>query len=136
MKSITELFAAKSLFAAAAGSLALLVGGCDRGSGPPPAPPPPKVVVAKVSQKTIPIVLHFSGTLQAVRSINIIPRVGGFIEKRYFVEGTRVSKDDPLYLIDPRTYEASLASYKAQLERDQANYTYWKEQVARNTRLQ
>ena len=136
MKSITELFAAKSLFAAAAGSLALLVGGCDRGSGPPPAPPPPKVVVAKVSQKTIPIVLHFSGTLQAVRSINIIPRVGGFIEKRYFVEGTRVSKDDRLYLIDPRTYEASLASYKAQLERDQANYTYWKEQVARNTRLQ
>ena len=136
MKSIRGLFATKLPLAAAAGGLALLAGGCDRGPGPPPAPPPPEVVVAKVSQKSIPVVLRFSGTLQAIRSVDIIPRVGGFIEKRYFVEGTRVNKDDPLYLIDPRTYEASLASYKAQLERDEANSTYWKEQVARNQRLQ
>ncbi len=34
------------------------------------------------------------------------------------------------------TSGAACASYEAQLERDQANYTYWKEQVARNTRLQ
>ena len=112
-----------------------LCGGCEGESTAPP-PPPPGVVVTKVEQETIPIVLRFSGTLQAIRTVNIVPRVGGYIDKRYFTEGTRVKAGDPLYLIDPRPYEATLESNKAQLSRDQANYTYWQEQVKRNRRLQ
>lgn len=122
--------------AAAAACLLALAAGCDRGAVTPPAPPPPKVVVAEVSQETIPVVLEFNGTLQAIRSVDIIPRVGGYVEARYFVEGTPVKKGDPLYLIDPRPFEATLAGYKAQLQRDEANHKYWKEQVKRNTKLQ
>ena len=116
-----------------AGLLALT--GCERGSQAPPAPPPPKVKVAEVVEATVPIVLTFSGTIQAIRSVSIVPRVDGYIDERYFVEGTRVKKDDPLYLIDPKPYEATLASYKAQLQRDKANHEYWKEQVTRNEKL-
>ena len=76
--------------------------------------------MAEVSQETIPVVFEFSGTLQAIRSVDIVPRVGGYIEARYFVEGTPVKKGDPLYLIDPRPFETTLAGDKAQLQRDEA----------------
>ena len=120
----------------AAGGVLIFTVACDRASETPVKAPAPHVAVAQVTQETIPVVLTFSGTLQAIKSVDIVPRVGGYVEERYFVEGTRVSKGDPLYLIDPRTYEATLEGYKAQLERDQADHTYWKEQVKRNTKLQ
>lgn len=120
----------------AAGGLLLATAACDPPPAAPAKPPAPHVVVSEVTEATIPVVLTFSGTLQAVKTVDIIPRVGGYVEQRYFVEGTRVSKGDPLYLIDPRTYEATLQGYKAQLARDEANQVYWKEQVARNRRLQ
>ena len=122
--------------ASAAGVALIFTPACDRASETAPKPTAPHVVVAEVTQEAIPVVLTFSGTLKAIKSVDIIPRVGGYVEQRYFVEGTRVSKGDPLYLIDPRTYEAALAGYKAQLERDQADHTYWQEQVKRNTKLQ
>lgn len=124
------------LLGAVAACMLGFAGGCDRGGAKAPPPAPPAVVVSEVVQRSIPIVLQFSGTLKAIRSVDIVPRVGGYIEKRYFVEGTRVKAGDPLYLIDPRPFEATLASDKAQLKRDQANHTYWQEQVKRSTRLQ
>lgn len=136
MKTFTRRWSFHLIAPVATACLLLLAVGCDRRTGAPPAPPPPEVVVAEVSQETIPVVIEFSGTLQAIRSVNIVPRVGGYIEARYFVEGTPVKKGDPLYLIDPRPFEATLAGYKAQLQRDEANYKYWKEQVKRNTTLQ
>ena len=135
MNEIGRMLSIHALLTVAIGSVLLLVAGCDRHT-PPPPPTPPSVVVSEVTQQTIPIVLSFSGTMQAIRSVNIIPRVGGYIDARYFVEGTRVDKDAPLYLIDPRPFEATLAGYEAQLKRDEANNTYWKEQVKRNQRLQ
>ena len=135
MNEIGRKLSIHALLTGAIGSVLLLVAGCDRHT-PPPPPAPPSVVVSEVTQQTIPIVLNFSGTMQAIRSVNIIPRVGGYIDARYFVEGTPVKKDAPLYLIDPRPFEATLASYEAQLKRDEANNTYWKEQVKRNQRLQ
>ena len=121
---------------AGAAALLLAASACERDSQTPAKAPAPHVVVAEVSQQAIPVVFTFSGTLQAIKSVDIVPRVGGFVEQRYFVEGTRVAKGAPLYLIDPRTYEATLAGYQAQLERDQADHAYWTEQVKRNTRLQ
>lgn len=120
--------------AAAALAAMIATAGCDR-HAESPAPPPPEVVVAEVSQETIPVVFEFSGTLQAIRSVDIVPRVSGYIEQRYFTEGTRVKKDDPLYLIDPRPFQAALDGYEAQLKRDKANYVYWVDQVKRNRAL-
>ena len=69
--------------------------------------------MAEVKQAKVPIVMEFSGTIQAIRTVDIIPRVSGYIDKRYFEEGTFIKEDDPLYLIDPRPYQAKVDAAKA-----------------------
>jgi len=110
--------------------------GCDRKPTKAAAkPPPPLVKVAQVKQEAIPIFMDFSGTVNAVKSVDIIPRVSGYIEKRYFSEGTHLEKGAQLYLIDPRPFQARLDNDKAALKRSQATLTFWTEEVGRYTRL-
>ena len=58
---------------------------------------------------------EFPGRLKAVDSVNIHPRVGGAIVEVLFEEGSLVNADDKLFIIDPRPYEAALASANAAL---------------------
>jgi len=94
-------------------------------------PQPPDVQVTEVVQGKVPIVMEFSGTIKAIKIVDIIPRVSGYIEKRYFDEGTFLKEGDPLYLIDPRPYKAQLDAYQAQLKLDQAGLVFWKKEVKR-----
>lgn len=122
-----------------AGSLALfaILAACDDQSKQKTgaSPPPVKVTVAAVKQQTIPIVKDFAGTLKAIKSIDIIPRVSGYIDKRHFVEGSYIEAGSPLYLIDPRPYQARLDAYDAQLARDESSLEFWKKEVTRYTKL-
>jgi len=109
---------------------------CDRKATKAVAKPvPPLVKVAPVKQAAIPIFMDFSGTVKAVKSVNIIPRVSGYIDKRYFQEGTQVDADARLYLIDPRPFQARLDNDKAVLKRHQATLTFFTEEAARYKRL-
>ena len=105
--------------------LAALLAGCEKEKPPAPPPPPPEVVVAAVSQQVVPIVLELSGTIEAIKNVQIIPRVSGYIDERYFTEGSFVDKDAPLYLIDPLPFEQKLARLQAQLKGQQANLEFW-----------
>jgi membrane fusion protein (multidrug efflux system) len=115
--------------------LILLLTGCGDKSKQKAAPPPPTVTVAEVAQQKIPIIMQFSGTITSVKTVDIIPRVSGYIEKRYFEEGTFMQEGDPLYLIDPRPFRARLDAHNAQLKSDQASLAYWKSEAARYERL-
>lgn len=115
--------------------LILLLTGCGDKSKEKTAPPPPTVTVAEVTQEKIPIIMQFSGTITSVKTVDIIPRVSGYIEKRYFEEGTFVKEGDPLYLIDPRPFQARLDAHMAQLKSDQASLAYWENEAARYQRL-
>ena len=115
--------------------LILLLTGCGDKSKQKAAPPPPTVTVAKVAQQKIPIIMQFSGTIKSVKTVDIIPRVSGYIEKRYFEEGTFVQEGDRLYLIDPRPFKARLDAYDAQLKSHQASLAFWKSETARYERL-
>lgn len=115
--------------------LILLLTGCGDKSKEKTAPPPPTVTVTEVAQQKIPIVMEFSGTITAVKTVDIIPRVSGYIEKRYFEEGTFVQEGDPLYLIDPRPFKARLDANMAQLKSHQASLAYWENEAARYERL-
>ena len=97
--------------------------------------PPPSVVVSEVKQETVPIVMQVAGTVQPVKTVQIVPRVSGYIFERNFIEGTNITEGDPLYLIDPRPYQATLDSLKAQLEQHQASLKFWSSEAARYTRL-
>ncbi len=94
-------------------------------------PQPPDVQVTEVVQGKVPIVMEFSGTIKAIKTVDIIPRVSGYIDERHFEEGTFVKKGDPLYAIDPRPYKAQLDAYKAQLKLDQAGLAFWKKETKR-----
>ena len=110
---------------------ALLTGCDDKSATNTAAPPPPEVVVAEVTQGTVPVVMQFSGTVEAVRMVEIIPRVSGYLEKRYFEEGADVKVGAPLYQIDPRPFQALVDTYAAQLQLDQANQAFWKNEAER-----
>ena len=118
-----------------AGCLLALLAGCEKEKVAAPPPPPPEVVVVEVAQEKVPIVLDASGTIKAVKNVEIIPRVSGYIFERYFTEGTFVDKDDPLYLIDPRPFEDELANLEAELKGQQGTLEFWQAEDKRYTNL-
>jgi multidrug efflux system membrane fusion protein len=78
-------------------------------------PPIPAVAVVTLEPKHLRIWTAFSGRLEAVDQVEVRPRVGGAIQEVLFKEGTIVKAGDPLYVIDPRPYEAAVDSAEATL---------------------
>jgi len=117
---------------AVGGVLLFLLTGCDgKTKKQAVKPQPPDVAVAEVVEGKVPIVMEFSGTIKAIKIVDIIPRVSGYIDERHFEEGTFVKKGDPLYLIDPRPYKAQMDAYLAQLKLDQAGLVFWRKETKR-----
>ena len=80
------------------------------------AAPPPTVIVAEVVQKTVPIYSEFVAQTDARETVEIRARVQAFLEAQHFTEGTIVKKDQLLFTLDRREFEAKLAQAKAELE--------------------
>lgn len=89
---------------------------------------PPDVDVAKVIVRDIEDWDVFNGRIAAVDTVEVRPRVTGYIVRVAYSEGRPVKKGDLLFVIDQRPYRAALESARAQLERAQA--------TERNARLQ
>jgi membrane fusion protein, multidrug efflux system len=102
--------------------LPLALAACTAGeaSNPPPAPPAPEVTTAEVAVRDLNDWAEFTGRLEAVESVEIRPRVGGFVESVHFSEGGRVAAGDLLYQIDPRPFKAEVDRLKAERERSRA----------------
>ena len=94
----------------------LLSGGCGSG-GNAQAPPPPQVSVAQVLERRVKDWDEFTGRLQAVESVEIRPRVSGYIDKVAFTEGSQVKRGDLLFVIDPRPYKADADRAAADVKR-------------------
>jgi membrane fusion protein (multidrug efflux system) len=92
-----------------------------------PAPPPPDVVVAEVIQKTVPLYSEFVAQTDAKETVDIRARVSAFLEAQHFAEGTVVKKDQILFTLDKREYEAQLLQAKALLARAQADLAFAKD---------
>jgi membrane fusion protein (multidrug efflux system) len=112
--------------------LAISLTACDRGKEAEkkqaaPAPPPPEVVVAEVIQKTVPIYSEFVAQTDAKETVDIRARVAAFLEAQHFTEGTVVKKDQLLFTLDKREYEAQLLQAKAQLAKAQADLAFAKD---------
>jgi RND family efflux transporter MFP subunit len=81
------------------------------------APPQPlQVAVAPVVERDVTEWDEFTGRLQAVDSVEVRPRVSGFVSAVRFTEGAMVRKGDLLFQIDPRPVQAELDRAQAQLE--------------------
>jgi RND family efflux transporter MFP subunit len=97
--------------------LLLLAGGCGKSGGGAQSPPPPQVSVAQVLEKRVKDWDEFTGRLQAVESVEIRPRVSGYIDKVAFTEGSEVKRGDLLFVIDPRPYQAEYDRAAADVKR-------------------
>jgi multidrug efflux system membrane fusion protein len=99
--------------------LPLALVGCSVGEAgnPPPAPPAPQVTTAEVAVHELHDSADFTGRLEAVESVSIRPRVGGYVESVHFVEGGRVEEGALLYQIDPRPFKAEVDRLTAERAR-------------------
>ncbi len=95
----------------------LSTAGCGSSGGTPSAAPPPEVSVAQVLQKRVKDWDEFTGRLQAVETVEIRPRVSGYIDQVSFTEGKVVKRGDLLFVIDPRPYKADYDRAAADVKR-------------------
>jgi RND family efflux transporter MFP subunit len=95
--------------------------GCSNGKVRAAAPPPPPVVqVAPVTQKDVPVQGEWVGTLEGYVNAQIQPQVTGYLIRQDYREGGLVKKDQLLFEIDPRPFQAVLDQAKGQLAQAQA----------------
>src|SRR6266571_1742011 len=96
--------------------LVLLAGfGCRKASAPQQGPLPVNVVT--VVEKEVNEWDEFTGRLDPVESVEIRPRVSGYITEIRFEAGAIIKKGDLLYVIDPRPYQADFDRAAAEVER-------------------
>jgi len=122
------------LLAAALGFL-LCAAGCGRGDADKGPPPAPEVSVAQVLEKRVKDWDEFTGRLQAVETVEIRPRVSGYIDKVAFTEGAQVKRGDLLFVIDPRPYQAEVDRVSADVKRFKTALELARIEVTRVQRL-
>jgi membrane fusion protein, multidrug efflux system len=95
----------------------IVVAGCQsRADTPPPgAFGPPTVSVAPAVKRQVQESDEFTGRLEAPQSVDVRPRVTGYIKKVHFNDGQEVKQGELLFTIDPDPYLAELARARAQL---------------------
>ena len=94
--------------------------GCARPAAQQGEPPPAKVTVAEVVARDITEWDEVTGRLEAVNSVDIRPRVSGFIAAVAFEEGSIVRRGQVLFQIDPRPFQAQVDRLSAELSRARA----------------
>ena len=101
--------------------IAMSLAGCDRKPAAAPGPPPvAEVGVVTLKVQPVTLTTELPGRTTAFLTADVRPQVNGLILKRIFVEGAEVKAGDPLYQIDPATYQATYDSALATLAYDQA----------------
>ena len=88
--------------------------------GPKRAGTPPRVPVsvARVERRSVPVELVATGTVEPIRSVEVLPQVNGTILRVRFAEGDEVAAGQVLFEIDPRPYRAALQQAEGNLLRD------------------
>jgi membrane fusion protein (multidrug efflux system) len=97
----------------------------------PPAPPPPEVGVMRVEGKATPLSIDIVGDIRAFREVELRPRVSGIVEKQMFRPGQMVREGDPLFLIDTRSLDSSVADAQARLIESEASLQKARQDVER-----
>ena len=109
--------------------------GCDDGVAQNAPPPPPEVSAAPVLIKPVSQWDSFNGRVEAVQSVQLRPRVSGYIESVNYREGDEVKKGQVLFTIDDRSYRAALEQAKAELARARSQASLARSESGRSEKL-
>jgi membrane fusion protein (multidrug efflux system) len=96
------------------------VAGCGATTAQGPSPLPPTVSVSPVASRQVQETGEFIGRVTAIDKVDIVARVAGFIEQRYFNEGQQVKTGDLLFRIEQATYKAAVEQQRANLAKARA----------------
>lgn len=107
----------------------------DAGPGAGAPPPPADVSVAQVVVKQVTEWDEFIGRVEAKETVEIRPRVGGYLRAVHFNEGGEVKKGDLLFTIDDREYQAALATAESNVVRAQVRLKTAGLEAARSKKL-
>jgi multidrug efflux system membrane fusion protein len=99
------------------------------------APPLAQVTVAEVISRPLREWQEFTGRLQAVDTVEVRPRVSGYVDQVAFKDGARVKKGQLLFLIDPRPFQAEVDRLVAERTRYISDLELAKANLARAERL-
>jgi len=99
------------------------------------APPPTPVGVIIASEQPVTLTTELPGRTSPYETSDVRPQVDGIIRARLFTEGDYVRAGQPLYRIDPVTYEARVANARAALAHAQASTVAAEGQVRRYAEL-
>ncbi|WP_172149745.1 multidrug efflux RND transporter periplasmic adaptor subunit MexE [Pseudomonas tumuqii] len=113
----------------------LVLSACGQAPDAMQSMPAAKVSVAEVIEQPINEWDEFTGRLEAPESVDVRPRVSGFIDRVAFDEGSLVKKGDLLFQIDPRPFEAEVKRLEAQLQQARASQTRTQSEARRGERL-
>lgn len=110
--------------------LLLIVSACHKKPLPQASPSYPVKTGMATTQQT-PIYIEALGHVDSITAINIRSRIEGELTGVYFTQGQEVKKNDLLFTIDPRPYQAALKQAQATLEQNLANLALASEKVKR-----
>ncbi len=86
--------------------------------------------MVNVVQKDVPIYGDWVATLDGFVNANIQPQVSGYLIRQEYREGSHVHKDDVMFEIDPRPFEATLAQAEGQLAQAKSQVAQARGQLA------
>jgi multidrug efflux system membrane fusion protein len=98
------------------------VSGCKRDTNAFAPPPPPAVAVAHPIRRPVTRYMESTGTTEAFETVDLRARVPGFLAEINFKPGAIVHKNELLFVIDKRTYQAACDRAQAQVLADEASY--------------
>lgn len=119
---------------AAALAASALLAACGGGGGPPQMPPT-EVNVATVVAKRVAQWDEFTGRIEAIESVEIRPRVAGYLAGVHFEDGAVVKRGDLLFTIDDREYRAAADSAQAAVASAATRVEVARTELARTEKL-
>jgi RND family efflux transporter MFP subunit len=127
MNALLRRRAGATLRMVSVASVAVALSACEQNTFVPP--PPPKVDVATPVQKNITRFIDATGNTAAVKSVDLVARVQGFLQSINYQDGTGVKEGQTLFTIEPETYrlkleqaQAAEAGAQASLKQAEADY--------------
>ena len=96
----------------------------------------PKVVqVANPVKQDIYISTESAGRIEAKYTVDVVARINGWLQKRYFSEGAVVKAGQTLFLIEPNEYEIAVSNAQAAVKQSEAAYVNAEKELKRAVEL-
>ena len=112
----------------------LFLTACGKPGGPPSGPgemPPAPVTLATVETRELVEWEEFTGRIEPTETVELRPRVSGYITDVHFEAGALVKEGEILFTIDQRAFETKLRAAKAEVARAGASATAAKREFDR-----